>query len=171
MQVRTVSWPVAGDRVTFRRHLATLLGAGTALIAASVAMAAIVNPALLRPLLPLAASALLLVLVWTHGAARAAARRTEVEQSFAGLLVLHHGQAYQVAERPILGEFPTRRHAARAALERGGWAIIVQAWDRFYLLAAAPARDAERRRPPVSFRSRAVADVVPAVRDDVALGA
>lgn len=146
-----------------------LLCAGAMLIAGSVAIAVAANPALLQPLLPLAASALLLVLLWTHGSARAAARRAEVEQSFAGLVVLHHGAAYEVDEQPILGEFPSRRHAARVAVERGGWAIIVGAWDRFYLLAASPARDAGTRVAPVSFRSRAVADVVPAIHDDAAI--
>lgn len=172
MQVRTVSWPVTGDQATFRRRLATRLGAGALAIAASVTCASLLNPALLVPLLPLAVSAFLLCLLWTHGAARAAARRAEVEHSFAGLAVLHHGDAYEVAPRPILGEFATRRDAARAAVERGGWAIIVQAWDRFYLLAAQPARDAAGTgRAPVSFRSRAVSDVVPAIQDDVAIGA
>lgn len=165
MQVRTVSWPVSGDRTTFRRRLALLLTCGAMVIATGVAAAALVNGALLRPLLPLAASALLLLLLWTHGAARAAARRAEVERSFAGLVVLHQGEAYQVADRPVLGEYATRRHAARAAVERGGWAIIVGAWDRCYLLAATPARDAARSSAPVSFRSSAVADVVPAIHE------
>lgn len=171
MQVRSVSWPVTGDQATFRRRLVSTLVAGAAVIGACVAVATVLNPALLRPLLPLAGAAFLLCLLWTHGAARSAARRAEVEHSFAGLAVLHHGVAYEVARRPILGEFSTRRHAARAAVERGGWALIVKAWDRYYLLSAQPASEAARRRAPVSFRSRAVADVVPAVRDDVALGA
>lgn len=167
MQVRTVSWPVTGDRATFRRRMTLLLGTGALLVSAGVAIATIANPALLRPLLPLAASSLLLTLLWAHGAARAAARRMEVERSFAGTVVLHHREAYAVAERPVLGEFSTRRHAARAAVERGGWALIVQAWDRYYLLAAAPAREQSERTAPVSFRSRAVADVVPAIHDAV----
>lgn len=165
MQVRTVSWPVAGDRATFRRRMTLLLGLGALLVAVGVIAATLANSALLRPVLPLAGAALLLMLLWAHGVARAAARRAEVEHSFAGLIVLHHGEAYAVADQPVLGEYATRRHAARAAIERGGWAIIVQAWDRFYLLAAAPAR--ERQDAPVSFRSRAVADVVPAIREDV----
>lgn len=171
MQVRTVSWPVSGDRTTFRRRMVASVGGGAFVVVATVAIAALANPALLRPLLPLAGAAMLLVVVWTHGAARSAARRAEVERSFAGLVVLHHGEAYAVEQRPVLGEFATRRDAARAAVDRGGWAVIVKAWDRFYLLAAAPARDAGPRDAPVSFRSRAVADVVPAVHDHVAVGA
>lgn len=171
MQERSVSWPVQGDRATFRRRIASMLGAGSTLIAAAVAIATTANPALLLPLLPLAASAMLLVLMWTHGVARTTARRAEVDRSFAGLVVLHHGEAYAIGRDPILGEYATRRHAARAAIERGGWAVIVQAWDRYYLLAASPALDAAPGVAPVSFRSRAVADVVPAVHDDIALGA
>lgn len=171
MQVRTVSWPTKGDQATFRRRAAVLACAGLALVAAPVVMAVALEPALLRPVLPLAASALLLLLLWTHGAARTAARRAEVERSFAGLVVLHQGQAYQVAAHPMLGEHPSRRQAARAALDRGGWALIVHAWDRYYVLAAIPARQDNSRPAPVAFRSRAVADVVPALRDDVAIGA
>lgn len=169
MQVRSVSWPTQGDRTTFRRRMTMLACSGAAAIALSVAIASIANPALLMPLLPLAASAGLLLLLWTHGVARVSARRAEVEHSFAGLAVLHHGERFEVAERPVLGEFGTRRLAARAALDRGGWAIIVQAWDRYYLLAATPATDAGALRAPVSFRSRAVADVVPAIRNDAAI--
>lgn len=171
MQVRTVSWPVTGDRTAFRRRMVVSLGGGAILIALAVAIAALAKPSLLVPLLPLAGAALLLVVVWTHGTARSAARRAEVERSFAGLVVLHHGEAYAVERRPVLGEFATRRDAARTAVDRGGWAVIVKAWDRFYLLAAAPARDVAPRDAPVSFRSRAVADVVPAVHDHVAVGA
>lgn len=171
MQVRSVSWPIMGDRATFRRRLVVLAGFGIAVVVASVALTSLAQPSLLRPLLPLAASAMVLLLLWTHGAARSTARRTEVEQSFAGLVVLHLGRAYAVAQSPMLGEHPSRRQASRAALDRGGWALIVHAWDRYYLLAATPIKDATPRPAPVSFRSRAVSDVVPAIRDDVAVGA
>ncbi|MCW2927806.1 MAG: hypothetical protein JWM86_1774 [Thermoleophilia bacterium] len=169
MQVRSVSWPTRGDRATFQRRRFAMLGAGSAVLALALGAAWLANPELLRPLLPLAASAMLLLFMWTHAAARTMARRAELEQSFAGLAVVHLGERYQVAdERCLLGEFTTRRHAARAAIDRGDWALIVQAWDRYYLLAATPAarltRDAAAPAP-VSFRSRAVADVVPAIRD------
>ncbi len=166
MQVRAVSWPVMGDQATFRRRATVLAAAGAATIIAGLAVAVVANPALLRPLLPLAASAGLLLGLWVHGSARSSARRAEVEQSFAGLVVLHHGQAFQVDEQPMLGTYASRRHAASAALDRGGWAIIVQAWDRYWLLSASPARAESPRRAPVSFRSRAVADVIPAIREE-----
>ena len=169
MQVRAVSWPTQGDQPTFRRRAVVLAVVGTACIVGALAVAVVANGALLRPLVPLAASAGLLLGLWVHGSARAAARSAEVERSFAGLVVLHHGDAFQVDERPMLGAYATRRQAASAALDRGGWAIIVQAWDRYWLLAARPARDAaSTTRPPVSFRSRAVADVVPAIREAIA---
>lgn len=163
MQVRSVSWPVLGDEATFRRRAFLLAATGASVIVAGLVISVVANPALLRPLLPLAASAGLLLGLWVHGSAKASARRAEVEQSFAGLVVLHHGQAFQVDDQPMLGTYASRRHAASAALERGGWAIIVQAWDRYWLLSAAPVRDTEPRRNPVSFRSRAVADVIPAI--------
>jgi hypothetical protein len=73
-----------------------------------------------------------------------------------------------VAERPVLGAYPNRRQAATAALDRGGWALVVRAWDRCWLLDAVPvavqAEDTSTQPVvPVSFRSRAVADVIPAI--------
>ncbi len=163
MQVRSVSWPVQGDQATFRRRAVLLAGVGAAAIVGGLVAAVIANPALLRPLIPLAASAGLLLGLWVHGAARASARRAEIERSFAGLQVLHHGQAYAVDAAPILGTYATRRDAAKAALDRGSWAVIVQAWDRYWLLSASPVRDAATAKAPVAFRSRAVADVIPAI--------
>lgn len=169
--MRTVSWPTQGDRDTFQRRLATSLAAGTALVFVACVAATIVHPPLWKPLVPLAISAILMLLVWANGSARSAARRAEVVRSFAGLRVLHHGQSIEVGDEPLLGEYPTRRLAARAALDRGGWAVIVHAWDHYYLLRGEPSVPGARRTRPVAFRSRAVADVVPAIRDDVALGA
>lgn len=165
MQVRAVSWPTQGDQATFRRR-ATVLAIGS-LLAVTLPLTAAVaaNPAMLRGVLPLALGTGMLAALWIHGAARTSARRAELERSFAGLVVLHHGDAYRVADSPILGSYATRRLAATAALDRGGWAIVVRAWDRYWLLAAAPAHGHEARTQPVSFRTRAVADVIPAVRD------
>ena len=167
--VQSVNWPMQGDQTTFRRRALVTGIVGMILIAGTIALAAYLNPALVQPLAPLALAAGLLHGLWVHGAARRVARRAEVERSFADLTVLHHGAAFAIGNRPLRGEFASRRHAARAALERGGWAVIVHAWDRYYVLACEPAK--QPRRAPVSFRSRAVADVVPAVRDDVAVSA
>jgi hypothetical protein len=170
MRMRYVNWPTHGDRSTFRRRATLLFAAGATTIAGMLGVATALDASLLAPLAPLGVSLLLLHGLWVHGAARSTARRSEVERSFGGLVVRHHGAAFAVADREPLGEYATRRLAAHAALDRGGWAIIVQAWDRYYLLACEPARDATARSA-VSFRSRAVADVVPAIRDDVALTA
>lgn len=169
--MRQVNWPNLGDRDTFRRRSALLMALGAAAIVALIGSAALIRPPLIAPLLPLGVALLLLHGLWVHGTARAAARRREVEVSFGGLVVVHDGSAFHVADRPILGEFSSRRHAARAAIDRGGWAIIVRAWDRCYLLACEPAKADEAVERAFSFRSRAVADVVPAIFDDVALTA
>lgn len=165
MQVRAVSWPTLGDQATFRRRATVLAIASLLAVTLPLAAMVVANPAAVRPVLPLALGVGMLAALWIHGAARTSARRAELEHSFAGLVVLHHGDAYRVEERPILGSYATRRLAAAAALDRGGWAIVVRAWDRYWLLAASPAREQDRRTQPVSFRTRAVADVIPAIRD------
>lgn len=169
--MRSVNWPTQGDPRTFRRRALRTGLVGLVLIAGSIAVAALLRPELVRPLIPLAAASGLLLGLGTHGAARRAARRSEVERSFAGLTVLHHGERFAIGSAPLRGEYGTRRDASRAALERGGWAVIVHAWDRYFVLACEPAADSAGTRPPVSFRSRAVADVVPAVRDGIAVSA
>lgn len=170
-----VSWPTKGDARTFRRRVTGAFATSAVVIAAGLGAAAAHDLALLRSLVPLAVSAALLVGLWTHGAARRAARRTEVERSFAGLVVRHHGRSYTVDTDPLAGEYPTRRHAAEAAMQRGSWALVVHAWDRYYLLSCAPHNEASTAPAaaavPVSFRSRAVSDVVPGITDGMALGA
>ncbi|MCB0878751.1 MAG: hypothetical protein KDC46_07200 [Thermoleophilia bacterium] len=164
MQVRSVSWPAQGDVATFRRRSLVLGMVAATMLVVPLVTAMLVNPLLVRPALPLVAGTALLAALWIHGAARESARRAEVERSFAGLSVLHHGAAYRVDQHPVLGSYSSRRHAASAALDRGGWALVVRAWDRYWLLAATPAEEREREAPaPVSFRSRAVADVIPAI--------
>lgn len=167
-QGRAVNWPHHGDESTFRRALATRVGLGGATVGLLLAATAWRRPDLLVTVAPLAAGALLLVAIWVHGAARSIARRSEIERSFAGLTVLHLGQRYVVSRTPLIGEYPSRRHAARSAVERGCWAIVVRAWDRYYLLQATPA-STPATQSPVSFRSRAVADVVPAISDGAAI--
>lgn len=160
-----VTWPTRGDSSTFRRRATLLTAIGAVPIAGALGVAWVLQPQLVPSLTPLASAAALLLALWVHGAARVAARRAEVERSFGGMLVRHHGSLFAVASSPVLAEHATRRNAARAALDRGGWAIIVRAWDRFYVLACEPASDTSAAPAPVSFRTRAVADVVPAIRD------
>ncbi|MBC7461132.1 MAG: hypothetical protein H7287_07200 [Thermoleophilia bacterium] len=171
--MQQVNWPNLGDRGTFRRRSALLMAAGLLVVGLVLGAAALLRPALVTPLAPLCVSMLLLHALWVHGTARSAARRREVERSFGGLVVLHAGAAFHVADRAPLGEFASRRHAARAAIDRGGWAVIIQAWDRYYVLACRPASEGSSlvERPAFSFRSRAVADVVPAIDDRVAMTA
>lgn len=170
--MRNVNWPTRGDATAFRRRATILATIGVAGIGGCLAAATALNSELLVPMLPLGGACVLLLALWVHGSARTAARRTEVMRSFAGLRVLHHGAGFEVATSDtVLGEYPSRREASRAAMERGSWAIIVHAWDRYYLLACTPAagrRDGEGARP-VALRSRAVADVVPGIYDDIAV--
>ncbi len=166
MQGRAVSWPTMGDTRTFRRRALVLCSAGAVVVLAPLVFATMANPSLLLPVLPLALGGGLLVALWSRRAARTHARRAELERSFAGLTVLHAGGAYAVAAHPVLGSYATRRDAATAALERGSWALVVRAWDRYWLLDAAPVRDHAPRTAPVSFRTRAVADVIPAIRGE-----
>lgn len=170
--MRNVNWPTRGDAAAFRRRAVVLTTLGMGSIALMLGGATAVNGELLVPMLPLGGSAALLLALWVHGSARTAARRSEVMRSFAGLRVLHHGASFEVATTDtVLGEYPSRRQAAVAAMDRGSWAIIVHAWDRYYLLACQPAaarRDGETALP-VALRSRAVADVVPAIYDEIAV--
>jgi hypothetical protein len=111
----------------------------------------------------LAAGAVLLQLIWLHGRSHALARRREIVRSFAGLAVLHHGSAITVDERPLLGEYASHREAAWAAARCGRWAVLVHAYDRYYVLTG---ERSSTVRTAVSFRSRAVADVVPALYEE-----
>lgn len=115
----------------------------------------------------LAAGALLLQLIWIHGRAQSAARRQEIVRSFAKLAVLHHGAAITIDPRPLHGEYTTRREAAWAAARCGSWAVLVRAYDRYYVLTGERSTSV---LTPLSFRSKAVADVVPALYEE-ALGA
>jgi hypothetical protein len=156
----------------FRRELALATLAIASVVMVGIGSLWLLTPSHVISTLPLATVSLVLSIMWVHGVARRRARRRELERSFAQLTVLYQGNRYEIGSSPLIGEFPTRRHAARAALDRGGWAVIVRAWDRYYVLACVPAEATDAYAvTPVSFRSRAVADVVPAIRDDVALGA
>lgn len=165
------TWTGRGDHQVFHRSLALTLGGVGVPMSIALAVAIWHDPATTRAVAPLALAMLLLLGLGAHAYAQRRARRADVERSFAGLSVLHHGVRYQVADAPMLGEFGTRRHAAQAAMQRGHWAIVVRAWDRYYLLAVSAPQPATSAKP-VSFRSRAVTHVVPAICDDnAAIGA
>lgn len=165
--MRTVRWPAAGDATAYRRRLAVLSMVVAPLIVTPLVLAWTIEPVLLRTIVPLALALLLVGGMWCHAAAREVARRSEVVRSFAGLRVIHHGQSFSVAApSPLLGVYATRDDAARAATQRGSWAVVVHAWDRYFLLAADPVQ--RGGGSPVAFRSNAVADVVPAVQVDAA---
>lgn len=162
--VRSIQWPVHGDRIVFRRALLihALLGAGA--IVAPAAAITFAVPGIIATILPLTIALVLLELVWSHGRAQASARRAEIRNSFAGLTILHHGHAIRVAaEDPLVGEFDSRRSAAQAAVSLGNWAVIVRAYDRYFVLAGTRT---ERVGTPVAFRTSAVADVVPAIHGE-----
>jgi hypothetical protein len=99
----------------------------------------------------------------TASYSRRTARRLEIVRSFAGHTVRRDGVSIAVdASSPLLGEYSTRRDAAWSAARCGRWGVLVRAYGRFYVLVG------DSTQPgvvPVSFRSRAVADVVPAYFD------
>lgn len=163
-----VNWPVHGNRQTFHRELGLRLAAGSMLVLGAVALTAARWPDLLAPVLPLATGALMMLLLWSHARASHKARRVEVLRSFAGMTVVYQGHAVNVKrDAPLIGEFSSRSDAVRAAIVHGRWAVIVLAWGRYYALAGS--QSAERRVRPLSFRTAAVADVVPSVMDEALL--
>jgi hypothetical protein len=111
--------------------------------------------------LPLGIAAGLVALLWSYSTAQRDARRAEIVRSFAGLTAQHAGHAIALEDAPYRGDFATRREAVDAALELGGWAIVVRAYERYYVLVG---REVNGTSRPVTFRTRAVADVVPALR-------
>jgi len=137
-------------------------GAGCALAVTTVAVGSVLAwaPAYGPSALAAGCGALFLALVWVHGRARSSAQRTEIVRSFADLTILHQGAGVRIDERPLLGEYGTRREAAWAAARCGQWAVIVAAYARYFVLTG---EYVPSGRGPVSFRSRAVADVVPAL--------
>lgn len=123
-------------------------------------------PAMIATTLPLGAAAGMIALLWAHARAQRASRRAEIARSFAGLTAVHNGHAIKLSDAPLRGDFSTRRRAVSAALDLGGWAVIVYAYDRYYLLVG---RIVTGSRHAVAFRTRAVMDVVPAITAQDAL--
>lgn len=158
--MRAIHWPVYGDALVFQR---TLIGHGFtgAVIAIALTIIGVMQqPQYVGTILPLGVALLMVVALWSHGRAQSRARRAEIVKSFAGLTVMHDGHALELDAYPLLGEFHSRRQAARAAIDVGRWAVIVTAYDRFYVLTGNRTRNV---KAPVAFRMRAVADIVPAV--------
>lgn len=168
ISARTVSWPARGDASAFRKRTVILASLISLTITAPLLILELTNPGAIRSSLPLAIGVGLLAALWIHGAARSYARQRELERSFAGLIVLHLGKRYRISATPYLGSFTSRKDACEAALLRGHWAAVVRAWDRYWLLQATPVHDRDHSNGPVSFRSRAIADIIPAIRDSAA---
>lgn len=162
--VRSIQWPVHGDRSVFQRTLLLHALAGAAAIVAAATAVTISVPGIAATIVPLAVALVVLELLWSHNRAQSSARRAEIRNSFAGLTVLHHGHAIHVsADDPLVGEYDSRRSAAHAAVALGNWAVIVRAYDRYFVLAGTRT---ERVGTPVAFRTSAVADVVPAIHGE-----
>jgi hypothetical protein len=129
-------------------------------LSAALVLVLLHAPESLLPAVVAAVGASILSLTWAYGRARSAAMRAEVVRSFAGLAVVHSNRIVVINQRnPLIGEWGSRYEAAKAAMQAQDWCVLVRAWDRYYVLRAAPAPS---QQVPVSFRSRAVADIVPA---------
>lgn len=166
VSVKKVQWPVVSDTRAFRRAVAPRLAAGTSIVLGSSIALGMAHHRLVAPLLPLATGLLLVVVLWSHSRAERVARREEVLRSFAGMAVSHHGLVVRVLpEGSFLGEHDSLIEAKRTARDHGRWAVIVKAWGRYYTLIGT--LEQRRSGTPVSFRTSAVADVEPAILDDV----
>lgn len=157
-----------GDRSVFQR--AMIVYVVTCLVCAAGWFAGTMQlPARYMPTaIPLGVALLMLALLWSHARCQRRSRRAEIVKSFAGLTVVHHGRAVRIADTPFAGEFGTRKQAVLAATRLGRWAVVVRAYDRYYLLAGRPTSAVVT---PVALRTRAVADVVPADLVDDTLSA
>jgi hypothetical protein len=162
--MRNVQWPTRGNSKVFRRSLLIgVTGSALASVALPYTLLA-VTPVTLVQTCAVGGAMFLLGVVGSASHTRRSARRAEIVGSFAGLRVLHAGTSITIDQsRPLLGEYGSRRDAAWAAARCGKWAVLVHAYGHYYVLTGS--RDVSERRP-VSFRSRAVADVVPALFDD-----
>jgi hypothetical protein len=170
MRVDRVKWPAHGNRVAFARAIGVRMAIGSAVIVAVAAVVATSNRALVAPTLPLATGAIMVTLLWAHSQAQRLARRAEILRSFAGMAITHGGHVIRINDTDAFtGEFTVRSDAVRAAVERGRWAVIVRAYDRYYVLAGQLVPRVKRTElptVPLSFRSSAVAHVVPSIMDD-----
>ena len=161
--MQQVNWPENGNRSTYRKYMWASVAAGLVMAASLATVTACYDPSHVALMLPVITGMLIIWGGGCHMVARRRAQSTEIVRSFAGLSVLHHGTVIRIDSEPLLGDYSTRREAARTALERGHWAVIVRAYGRWFLLSGAATAGA---RTPVSFRTRAVADIVPSVMGD-----
>ncbi len=158
--MRGIHWPDNGNGRAFRRSLLGTFVPGT--VAAAAALIAAVWAGWVVPGVAIAigVSAVLAEYVLARRHARRVARRVEIVLSFSGLEVLHQGTRLKIREKgALIGEWRTRRQAADAAIAVGCWAVLVRAYGRYWALAA----DTVSTSGAVSFRNRAVADIVPAI--------
>lgn len=158
--MRTVQWPDSGDGQVFRKLMMRGVTATVAVISFVTTVLSLLFPAFMTATIPFGVASIMLVSLWIHARAFEAARSAEIVRSFAGLAVLHRGTMVTIDSKPLVGTFETRFAAAAAALDRGIWAVIVCAYDRYYLLSGS---HSENKKSPFAFRTAAVADVVPAV--------
>jgi hypothetical protein len=165
MQRKTVQWPSNGRKSTFHRAVAIRLFVGVALMAAAVAATWHIAPQSANLIAVICSGSLAIWTLWAIAHARQRAQHAEIIASFAGLHVLFHKRLFRIGARPLIGAYVSRRAAVNASLEHGSWAVIVRAYGRWYALAATPQDVAGRAAGPFSFRTAAVADVIPSVRD------
>ena len=90
---------------------------GALVVCLALAITALLAQRLIAPALPLATGTLMLLLLCSHAAAQRRARVVEVARSFAGTVVRHGGHMIRVdSASTVVGEYQSRRTAARAAL-------------------------------------------------------
>lgn len=162
--MKSVQWPAHGTPRAYRRGMRIRVTIGVAIAAVVIASCWIFEPSLISAVCMITGSFLGIWMMWAHSRSRCRAQQSEIIASFADLHVIHHKQLLRIRREPFIGAYMSRREAVLASLDRGDWAVIVRAYGRWYALAAEqqpPARPSQ----PISFRTRAVADVVPSVVD------
>ena len=162
---QTVHWPANGRPATYRRAMIVRMCAGIVIAAVVLAALWLTNPHAMNMAAMLTASSLLIWTMGSHAGSRRRAQRAEIVASFASMHIIHQNTQLRVGAAPLIGSYRHRRDAVRASVRRGCWTVIVRAYGRWYVLAADQVAAHNRRPGPLSFRSRAVADVVPSIAD------
>ena len=157
--MQRVHWPEYGDVRVFRRCFAQY-AAGAILVASALAAAAtLVAPGTVLVALPLCAGLLMAGTIAAHQHARHQGWIAEITRSFGRLMVLRDGHAVRLDARPVRSRHRSRYQAVRAAMDLGGWVVIIQAYGAWFVLTGT---DARQSPAPVALRNMAVADIVPA---------